>query len=290
MSAAAQVSDRSTDTENALAIVPVQHQEPACYPVPTAEYDDVVQDPDMFWESLQGFHSSFGTKFLVPTIGGNTLDLHKLFVLVTSHGGLEKVIRDRRWKEVVKDFQLSTSTSASFVLRKYYLSLLYHYEQVYYFHKEGPSISNSAAARSHLQPDCSLSGTIDGKFESGYLVSVNLGSDTLKGVLYHIPPALQISETSSSSATPPSRNRKRSRLSLRDPSRPKQNRSGYNFFFSENYTKLRPLYYGQEKAISKKIAHLWNGLSDAEKQVYQEKGIRDKERYETEMLEYRSTQ
>lgn len=35
----------------------------------------------------------------------------------------------------------STITSASFVLRKYYLSLLYHFEQVYYFHKRVPSFS-----------------------------------------------------------------------------------------------------------------------------------------------------
>lgn len=35
----------------------------------------------------------------------------------------------------------STITSASFVLRKYYLSLLYHFEQLYYFHKRVPSSS-----------------------------------------------------------------------------------------------------------------------------------------------------
>lgn len=53
-----------------------------------------------------------------------------------------QVIRDRKWKEVVLAFSFPTTiTSASFVLRKYYLSLLYHFEQVYYFHKQVPSIS-----------------------------------------------------------------------------------------------------------------------------------------------------
>lgn len=52
-----------------------------------------------------------------------------------------QVIGDRRWKEITAAFKFPTSiTSASFVLRKYYLSLLYHFEQVYYFRKEEPSI------------------------------------------------------------------------------------------------------------------------------------------------------
>jgi hypothetical protein len=103
-----------------------------------------------------------------------------------------------------------------------------------------------------------VTGTIDGKFDNGYLVTVNLGTDQLKGVLYHIPQ--HVSKGSR-------RNRKRSRLALRDPSRPKSNRSGYNFFFAEHYARLKPSYYGQEKAISKNIGLLWSNLTEAEKQV-----------------------
>ncbi|XP_034679106.1 high mobility group B protein 10 isoform X3 [Vitis riparia] len=267
---------------------------------------------------------------LVPTTGGKALDLHRLFVEVTSRGGLEKVhnaflqgnllnwwqvIRDRKWKEVTTVFKFPTTiTSASFVLRKYYLSLLHHYEQVYYFRKQSFPISmadplnsspingsattpvfqdsattNDLPVSPRLQPGCLVTGTIDGKFDNGYLVSVNLGSDVLKGVLYHIPNnESHMSRSSNASAVPPPRNWKRSQLALRDPSRPKRSQSGYNFFFAENYARLKPLYSGQERAISKKIGFLWNKLTDAEKQVYQEKGMIDKERYKTEMLEYRS--
>lgn len=43
------------------------------------------------------------------------------------------MIGDRKWKEVISAFQFpSTITSASFVLRKYYLSLLHSYEQIYF--------------------------------------------------------------------------------------------------------------------------------------------------------------
>jgi hypothetical protein len=45
-----------------------------------------------------------------------------------------QIIRERRWKEVTGVFNFpSTATNASFVLRKYYGSLLQHYEQLYYF-------------------------------------------------------------------------------------------------------------------------------------------------------------
>ncbi len=117
-----------------------------------------------------------------------------------------------------------------------------------------------------LSLGCSVTGTIDGKFDSGYLVTVNLGADQLKGVLYHIP--LDVSKSSYSLTKPTRRSRKRSRLALRDPSRPKSNRSGYNFFFAEHYARLKPLYSGQEKAISKKIGLLSNNLTEAEKQVH----------------------
>lgn len=45
-----------------------------------------------------------------------------------------QILRERRWKEVTAIFNFpSTATNASFVLRKYYVSLLHHYEQIYYF-------------------------------------------------------------------------------------------------------------------------------------------------------------
>jgi hypothetical protein len=119
-------------------------------------------------------------------------------------------------------------------------------------------LSVSYAATPILPLGCVVTGTIDGKFDNGYLVTVNLGTDQLKGVLYHIPQHVSKGYR---------RNRKRSRLALRDPSRPKSNRSGYNFFFAEHYARLKPSYYGQEKAISKNIGLLWSNLTEAEKQV-----------------------
>ncbi|KAM7495685.1 hypothetical protein LguiB_030294 [Lonicera macranthoides] len=287
------------------------------YPEPDADFEDIYRNPQIFADKLHAFHRSFGEYLLVeredltgfylflptvllrvPTIGGKTLDLHRLFVEVTSRGGIEKVIRDRKWKEIGQAFNFpSTITSASFVLRKFYLSLLYHFEQVYYLRKRAPStiadesisrITNGSPALNFLEdgatmsqfsenPDLeagsSVTGTIDAKFESGYLITVNVGSETLQGVLYHTPTGSHMSQSSNNpiAAPPHQRKRKRHQLALRDSSRPKANRNGYNFFFAEQYAKLKPLYHGQEKAISNKIVLLWSRLSEDEKRDYQEK-------------------
>ncbi|KAI3466366.1 hypothetical protein Pfo_023029 [Paulownia fortunei] len=285
------------------------------YPKPEAEYQEIIQNPDIFLQKLQAFHVFYDTKFRVPTLGGNRLDLHRLFLEVTSRGGIEKVIKDRRWKEVTGAFNFpSTITSASFVLRRYYLSLLYHFEQVYYFRKEEPYISSpdqasrsangsalphavddgaasdQVAASTNLEDGSFVTGTIDGKFDYGYLVTVNFGSENLKGVLYHTPEEPNASASLSASGDPAHRTRRKHQMAFRDPAHPKRNRSGYTFFFAEQYHRLRPLYHGQERAISKKIGQLWSRLTEAEKQVYQEKGLRDKERYKAEMLEYKPSQ
>lgn len=45
-----------------------------------------------------------------------------------------QVLRDKKWKDVTGAFSFpSSATNASFILRKYYYSLLVHYEQIYFF-------------------------------------------------------------------------------------------------------------------------------------------------------------
>ncbi|KAK8480686.1 hypothetical protein V6N11_070951 [Hibiscus sabdariffa] len=298
------------------------------YPPPLARYEDVAACPKLFLSTLEKLHATMGTKFMIPIIGGKELDLHKLFVEVTSRGGIEKIIKERRWKEVTAIFNFpSTATNASFVLRKYYISLLHHYEQMYFFKARGwvpvssdPSVTQippQGAVRPALdvhaaavqQPRVNVSdspagspviGVIDGKFESGYLVTVTIGSEKLKGVLYQAfedsAPEAQHSYGvfASQSANPHAtlgtqrrRRRRKSEIKRRDPAHPKPNRSGYNFFFAERHAILKPLHPGQDREISRMIGEKWNQLTESEKSVYQEKALEDKERYRVEMEDYR---
>ncbi|KAL8172255.1 hypothetical protein V2J09_024059 [Rumex salicifolius] len=313
------------------------------YPPPLARYEDVVTNPKLFIDTLEKLHASMGTKFMIPIIGGRDLDLHKLFVEVTTRGGIEKILREKRWKEVTAAFQFpSTATNASFVLRKYYFSLVHHYEQIYFFRALGWTPMPHASLQSGhavpiavhggfrtvpppttVQPQVTsvasdpvqqgaptssvgtqVIGVIDGKFESGYLVTVTFGSQKLKGVLYQTVPqttgptgqAQQANNTLTSqivnSVAPAPvrrrrRRRKKSEIKRRDPALPKPNRSGYNFFFAEQHARLKPLYRGRDREISRIIGELWTKLQESEKSVYQEKAMNDKERYKREMEGYR---
>ncbi|XP_024444425.1 high mobility group B protein 15 isoform X2 [Populus trichocarpa] len=306
------------------------------YPAPGATYEDVIVSPKLFMETLEKFHAAMGTKFMIPIIGGKELNLHRLFVEVTSRGGIEKIIRERRWKEVTGVFNFpSTATNASFVLRKYYGSLLQHYEQLYYFKARSWSPASPVPLQSSSISQCpaqvtvqpspeyqaaavkqqtanipelcrgssastSVIGVIDGKFESGYLVTVTVGSEKLKGVLYQAPqnqswqvpqpcsvPANNSVNTQAVPGTRRRRRRKKSEIKRRDPAHPKPNRSGYNFFFAEQHARLKPLYPGKDREISRMIGELWNKINDSQKAVYQDKALKDKERYKIEMEGYR---
>lgn len=146
----------------------------------------------------------------------------------------------------------------------------------------------------------SVIGVIDGKFESGYLVTVTVGSEKLKGVLYQAPqnqswqvpqprsvPANNSGNTQAVPGTRRRRRRKKSEIKRRDPAHPKPNRSGYNFFFAEQHARLKPLYPGKDREISRMIGELWNKINDSQKAVYQDKALKDKERYKIEMEGYR---
>ncbi|CAL9170193.1 unnamed protein product [Musa hybrid cultivar] len=306
------------------------------YPAPQHSHEEVVRERLVFMDSLRRFHSSMATKFMIPVIGGKELDLHLLYVEVTRRGGLAKVIEEKKWREVIAAFKFPpTTTSASFVLRRYYLSLLHHYEQAYYFRTQGPLIPPAASSQTRTPPskldhsvvvsdstmqtpksrkrclpepqnkgpyNFTVTGSIDGKFEYGYMVTVKIGSEILRGVLYHVQQpsaaassslaavvsaAHEASNERCTAAMARTRRRRRRGWRSRDPAHPKPNRSAYNFFFAEKHSKLKGLYPHREREFSKMIGESWNKLNEEERMVYQNYGLKDKERYKREMQEYK---
>lgn len=120
-------------------------------------------------------------------------------------------------------------------------------------------------------------GTIEGKFDCGYIVSVKLGSEVLKGVLYHpeqqlVPGSPSVLQHDSAIVPFDRKSRRSSRRRRRnkrkwDPNYPKPNRSGYNFFFAEKHYKLKELYPNREREFTKMIGQSWNSLSPEERMV-----------------------
>ncbi|KAF0936109.1 hypothetical protein E2562_038765 [Oryza meyeriana var. granulata] len=268
------------------------------YPARIAEFKDVVEDAAVFRAALEGVHAQMGTKLKVPIIGGKDLDLHQLFKEVTSRGGIDKVKADNRWREVTASFIFpATATNASFMLKKYYMSLLYHLEQLYLFEAQGwyhetdsRSISciemkaegQASQKRKRGSNSCSsdlASSTdnvdviIDGKFEHGYIATVKMGSKWTKVILYNcieepaVPTVAPCVAVNSTGLKGTRRRRRRKKLSTTDPRHPKPNRSGYNFFFQDQHRKLKPEYPGQDRLISKIIGERWNNLSPEDKAV-----------------------
>ncbi|KAK6161764.1 hypothetical protein DH2020_005145 [Rehmannia glutinosa] len=256
------------------------------YPPPLATYQDVVGSRDLFMDTLKKLHVSMGTKFMIPIVGGRDLDLHRLFVEVTSRGGIAKVLKDKKWKEVTSVFSFpSSATNASFILRKYYVSLLYHYEQIYFFKAKcwTPSPTDAmqqlstSSAQSHGLPEYAtqqthppspqlrtntvtsttevsslapsagspVCGVIDGKFDSGYLITVKIGMEEFKGVLYQVPDNDQ------------TQNFPDHHIQTHSESAGLVNHS--------SHAKLKPLYHGRDREISRIIGETWNKLQEPER-------------------------
>lgn len=155
------------------------------------------------------------------------------------------------------------------------------------------SLVVSVTATTSAQPvGTPVMGVIDGKFESGYLVTITVGSEKLHGVLYHMPSISNPSQSQTQIQRPPfsflkeqsdsaaataaaaatagvqrRHRRKKSEIPRRDPSRPKTNRSGYNFFFAEQHARLKPLHPGKDREISRMIGELWTHLGESQKAV-----------------------
>ena len=117
-------------------------------------------------------------------------------------------------------------------------------------------------------------GTIDGKFDCGYLVSVKLGTEVLNGVLYHPdnggPSSSSTVKTCTAIvpyASQPHHSGRRKRKRRGDPGRPKPNRSGYNFFFAEKHAILKTLHPNREREFTKMIGQSWNNLTSEERTV-----------------------
>lgn len=264
-------------------------QEAKHYPSPLATHEEVVKSPSLFWDTLRIFHKTMGRKHMIPVIGGKELNLHVLYAEVTKRGGFDKVVSQKKWREVSCVFEFApTTTSASYALRKHYFSLLYHYEQVYFSRLKAPMLDSPGPL------SFQAIGTIDGKFDCGYLVSVKLGTEVLNGVLYHPdnggPSSSSTVKTCTAIApyTPqPHHLGRRKRKRRGDPGRPKPNRSGYNFFFAEKHAMLKSLYPNREREFTKMIGESWNNLTSEERTVYQNYGLQDKERYKREMKEYK---
>lgn len=190
------------------------------YPPALASHEEVCHDPNLFLETLRRMHEHFGTKLRIPTVCGQSLDLWTLYRRVTSLGGVQAVINEKKWNEVCSPFNFPTSfTSKSFTIRLMYTKLLHDYEQVYFFRNKGrvlappvdggaepqkrkraegssPShaaaplmvsdVPSSPAGPSLSEIGASVSGNVVAQLDCGYFVKVTVSGREFQGVLYSL--------------------------------------------------------------------------------------------------------
>lgn len=95
-------------------------------------------DENRFRQVLREFWGTKGiNQMKIPQIGGQQLDLLKLYKSVCQRGGGQAVSNKKLWKEIVDEFGLPSScTSASYTLKNHYQKYLLAYQQKYFFGKD----------------------------------------------------------------------------------------------------------------------------------------------------------
>ncbi|EFJ29320.1 hypothetical protein SELMODRAFT_35551, partial [Selaginella moellendorffii] len=276
------------------------------YPAPLADHREVVADEKLFLSTLSKFYEAMGgTPLRLPRFHGKDFEIHRLYCEVSEQGGMLKVIREKKWKDIATAFDLPRNvTNPVFFLRKNYETFLHHYEQVYFHRKTGAHIpppgplpmpapvsenikdhdSNNDSSKLNQTPanpasslGHTVTGAIEGKFEHGYFVTVVVGSEKLRGVIYSLldPPDKKAGNIK---ARPPKKEKRKRRVEGI-----KSVRNGYNFFVGEQRQKLKG--GGGRDEMSKIIGDLWSKLSEEEKEPYREMSKRDKERFSREVEE-----
>ncbi|KAG2177910.1 hypothetical protein INT43_003157 [Umbelopsis isabellina] len=94
--------------------------------------DAIARTPEYFrfMSDLTGFHKQHGTTLQAePILGGQKLDLLKLFKEVQAAGGYEQVTKDRAWKQLGDNFNFKrTCTNSAYVLKAVYKKNLLGWE------------------------------------------------------------------------------------------------------------------------------------------------------------------
>eukprot|EP00798_Chlamydomonas_sp_ICE-L_P030284 gene30284-35272_t len=132
---------------------------PTC-PLAEATHQEVLNDSGLFRGTLDRLLAALGIiKRNIPKVGGQSMDLHLLYKVVTGLGGLGPVISRKQWVMVCELINFSPSfTNKSFVTRRLYIAVLHHYEEVYFHRNQGPLVAPPSIRQEDSVPIGGLHG------------------------------------------------------------------------------------------------------------------------------------
>jgi hypothetical protein len=74
-----------------------------------------------------------------PVLGSKKLDLYKIYQMVVTEGGCEKICAEKSWKKICEPFNFpQTCTNSAFVMKNIYIKFLEPYELEHYWGKKVP--------------------------------------------------------------------------------------------------------------------------------------------------------
>lgn len=101
----------------------------------------VADDSNLFDQALSQLHKDLGTRYRVPFIPGSSVNLHRLYLEVISHGGVEQVAAQSLWPDVASAIGcVSPMRNLYDVLQQLYLDALFDFEQLYFHGQSGPAL------------------------------------------------------------------------------------------------------------------------------------------------------
>jgi len=131
-------------------------------PSPQPQRSEDTPDPDFMTKFRAFLMEEFSVEldltlgWKTPTVGGQKLDLAKLYHEVIKRNGHKEVTSTKQWKRVADAFQLPKSlTSASFLMRSHYERYLYEFEARNFGRQRGQApaaLANSGHATGMANP------------------------------------------------------------------------------------------------------------------------------------------
>ncbi|XP_077231987.1 high mobility group B protein 10-like [Tasmannia lanceolata] len=104
-------------------------------------HESLIEKEESFYDKLYQLQEWSGRK-LIAIVEDTVLDLYVFYKEVTSRGGLDQVIKERRWNEVASSLNLTDKIpDPSFLLQEFYVNNLYLFEQMYFRGTKGEPVT-----------------------------------------------------------------------------------------------------------------------------------------------------
>ncbi|KAF5189348.1 ARID/BRIGHT DNA-binding domain [Thalictrum thalictroides] len=236
-----------------------------------------------------------------------------------------QVTKDGNWHEVSSALKFSDrSPEPSFLLQNLYANLLYNFELIYGIRAQEKLPTAQGSGDYRDQVGSKVPGVIEKEIECGYLISVTIGTQRLKGLLYHIkdPSVKQFAlvrslmdgvgledsshqlvdwqDLVSSKKEEPTMGssskeetkikpsvKSKAKKERKDKEAPRATRNPYQFFLHHECDRLKKKHGKNPNINFRQMAtDAWKCLPERDRQPYIKESRKDKERFKREMLAY----